>query len=233
MVTGRDRRLHQGPGDQRRRLPRRSCRARSSSWRSATRTRCEVTPPGRHQLRGRDAQRARRRRRRQGAGRPDRRPHPPRAQAGAVQGQGHPLRRGADPAQGRQGRQGRRRASSMIKTRIARRPARKRHERIRLRIARHRRAAAAHRSSAARNSSTPRSSTTPTGRTLAAASSRRADSLGTSAGKIEPRARGGQGDRRARQGGRVSAPSCSTAVGTYITGGSPLAEGAREGGLEL
>ena len=35
------------------------------------------------------------------------REHPHAAQAGAVQGQGHPLRGRADPPQGRQGRQGR------------------------------------------------------------------------------------------------------------------------------
>ena len=67
----------------------------------------EVDPPGRHRVPGRDTDAARRLRRRQGARRPDRGPHPLAAEAGAVQGQGHPLRGRADPPQGRQGRQGR------------------------------------------------------------------------------------------------------------------------------
>ena len=45
---------------------------------------------------------------RQGAGRPGRRPGPSHPQARALQGQGRPLPRRADPPQGRQGRQDRR-----------------------------------------------------------------------------------------------------------------------------
>ena len=68
----------------------------------------EVDPPDGIEFRVETPNAARRLRRRQGAGRPDGRPHPLAAQAGAVQGQGHPVRRRADPPQGRQGRQGRR-----------------------------------------------------------------------------------------------------------------------------
>ena len=68
----------------------------------------EIDPPSGHQLRAREPDPARRRRHRQGARRPDRRQGPLDPQARAVQGQGRPLRRRADPPQGRQGRQDRR-----------------------------------------------------------------------------------------------------------------------------
>ena len=53
----------------------------------------EVDPPAGIEFRVETPDAPRRLRRRQGARRPDRRAHPLAAQAGAVQGQGHPLRR--------------------------------------------------------------------------------------------------------------------------------------------
>ena len=66
----------------------------------------EVTPPEGIRFSHRDAHQALGHRRRQGARGPGGRGHPLAPKAGALQGQGDPIRRGADPPQGRQGRQG-------------------------------------------------------------------------------------------------------------------------------
>ncbi len=67
----------------------------------------EIDPPDGHHVRAREPDPSRGRRDRQGAGRPDRREGALDAKARALQGQGRALRRGADPPQGRQGRQDR------------------------------------------------------------------------------------------------------------------------------
>ena len=59
-----------------------------------------IEAPGGDRVRGAAADRNRRPRHRQAAGRPGRRRHPQAPPAGALQGQGHPLQRRAGPAQG-------------------------------------------------------------------------------------------------------------------------------------
>ena len=80
----------------------RSSRARTSSWPSATRTRSRIHAPDGHRVRGSAAHAHRRQGHLQAARRRDRRDHPQAAPAGALQGQGHPLRGRVRGPEGRQ-----------------------------------------------------------------------------------------------------------------------------------
>ena len=223
----RHRRLHEDARDQRRRLPRRSCRAAKLV------AGARLLPPGggrparRHRVRGRDADAAARLRRRQGARRPD---------------------RGPDPLACASRSRTRARASATRASRSAARPARPaksaRSRRDQRRIARRASAATAppqpHQRQ--RGSAAPvvfRSADADlrqviddsTGRTLAAASSRES---GAEAARQDRARAGGRPALAERAKAAGVSRSSSTAADTSTTGASkPLAEGAREGGLTL
>ena len=79
-----------------------SCAGTRWSWPSATRTLLPSSRPRGSSFEVPDADPGRGARHRQAGGRPDRRPDPRGAPAGALQGQGHPLRGRGRPAQGRE-----------------------------------------------------------------------------------------------------------------------------------
>ena len=87
-----------------RRLPRRSSRARTSSSRSASPTPCRSRRPDGHRVRGPAADARHRQGHLQAARGRGRRQHPQAAPAGALQGQGHPLRGRVRRPEGRQAR---------------------------------------------------------------------------------------------------------------------------------
>ena len=111
MVVGRVGGLREGAGDRRRRLPRRRRGPRASTCSSASRTRSRSMRP-RASVRGPGTDPHHGARHRQATRRPGGRRHPQDPQARALQGQGHPLRRRARAAQGRQVGEVRRRIES-------------------------------------------------------------------------------------------------------------------------
>ena len=104
MVEGVTNGYAEDARDPGRRLPRRSSRARTSSWRSATRTRSRSRRPTASSSRCPQPTRVDRQGHLQAARRRDRRQHPQAAAAGALQGQGHPLRGRVRRPEGRQAR---------------------------------------------------------------------------------------------------------------------------------